>query len=308
MTPPLTVAAFLEAHMGEAFALTTAMMWAMGVIFFKKSGETVHPVALNLFKGTFAGVLLLPTMAVLGRPMFIDAPAWEYGVMLAGGAVGLGISDTFFFMALNRLGAARTAIIDCLYSPSMILFAAILLGERLNAWQLVGVAMIISAVLVGNKDKEGKDITTRDVLLGMLWGTLAMTTMAISIVGIKPVLERWPLLWSMEMRLVGGNIMLLLMLPFYRNWRSQLVSLVTPSNWRYMAPAAFFGTYLALVLWLGGMKYTEASIAGALNQTANLFIFLFAWIFLRETITWNRALGILIGVAGVILVTTVRGG
>jgi drug/metabolite transporter (DMT)-like permease len=63
------------------------------------------------------------------------------------------------------------------------------------------------------------------------------------------------------------------------------------------------GAYLAMVLWLGGFKYTQASNASALNQTSNIFVFIFAAIFLGEKINLQRAIGILVGVAGAFLVT-----
>jgi drug/metabolite transporter (DMT)-like permease len=51
------------------------------------------------------------------------------------------------------------------------------------------------------------------------------------------------------------------------------------------------------------MKYTQASIAAALNQTANVFIFIFAALLLREPITRRRTLGIVLGFTGAVLVS-----
>jgi drug/metabolite transporter (DMT)-like permease len=51
------------------------------------------------------------------------------------------------------------------------------------------------------------------------------------------------------------------------------------------------------------MKYTLASVAAALNQTSNIFIFIFAGLILHERITPNRILGIILGVGGSLLVT-----
>jgi len=58
-----------------------------------------------------------------------------------------------------------------------------------------------------------------------------------------------------------------------------------------------------MVLWLAGMKYTLASIASALNQTSNIFVFTFAALLLREPINLQRVIGILLGVSGALLVT-----
>lgn len=69
-----------------------------------------------------------------------------------------------------------------------------------------------------------------------------------------------------------------------------------------MIPGSILGTYLALVFWIGGMKYAPASVASALNQTSNIFIFVLAALFLKERITPYKIAGIIMAVAGVFLV------
>ena len=46
--------------MGEFFALMAALVWASAVIFFKRSGETIAPFALNLFRVTVSMVVFIP--------------------------------------------------------------------------------------------------------------------------------------------------------------------------------------------------------------------------------------------------------
>jgi drug/metabolite transporter (DMT)-like permease len=79
-------------------------------------------------------------------------------------------------------------------------------------------------------------------------------------------------------------------------------TLTNRRGWKFAVPGAFFGTYIALLLWLAGMKFAQASVASALNQTSNIFIFLFAAWLLHEPITRQRTIGIVLGVSGAILV------
>jgi drug/metabolite transporter (DMT)-like permease len=69
-----------------------------------------------------------------------------------------------------------------------------------------------------------------------------------------------------------------------------------------MIPGSVLGTYLALIFWIGGMKYAPASIAAALNQTSSIFIFILAALFLKEEITRYKIVGIILAIAGVFLV------
>jgi drug/metabolite transporter (DMT)-like permease len=57
-----------------------------------------------------------------------------------------------------------------------------------------------------------------------------------------------------------------------------------------------------MFIWLAGMKYTQASIASALNQTSTIFIFIFAALFLKEPINLKRTIGIILAFIGSFLV------
>jgi drug/metabolite transporter (DMT)-like permease len=58
-----------------------------------------------------------------------------------------------------------------------------------------------------------------------------------------------------------------------------------------------------MVIWIAGIKHTQASIASALNQTSTIFIFIFAGLILKEPITVRRAFGIILAFTGAFLVS-----
>lgn len=289
-------------YLGEAFALLTAVIWAFAVILFKKSGETVHPILLNLFKNSLAIILFLPTMWIFNETLARQAPARDYLLLLLSGALGIGIGDAMFFKSLNQIGAGLSAIVGCLYSPFIISLSLIWLGESLTVLQILGVSMIISAVLITvRKKREGK-VARRDLLRGISWGVLATAATAMGIVMIKPLLERSPILWVTQVRLFGG-VMILVLITLFHPWRRRIFFSAIPARgWGYTITGSFFGAYLAMFFWLAGMKFTQASIAAALNQTSNIFVFIFATILLREPITLWRTIGIILAVLGVSLV------
>ncbi|MBU0518866.1 DMT family transporter [bacterium] len=287
---------------GEMMALATAIIWAVAVILFKKSGEVVHPVGLNLFKDLLAVILLLPTLYLFGETLFYDAPAADYALLLFSGALGIGISDTLLFMCLNRLGAGLTAIVDCFYAPSIIALSIVWLGESLTFWQIIGTLMIISAIITAIEKDGAGTVKRKDLVLGVTYGILAMLTVAVSIVAVKPLLERSPLFWVSEIRLLGGVIMLLIILLFHPERRKISLSMISVERWGYTLSGSFVGAYVALVFWLAGMKFTQASTAAALNQTSSIFVFIFAYIFLKEPINLRRLLGIFLAVSGAFLV------
>jgi drug/metabolite transporter (DMT)-like permease len=290
-------------YLGEIFALSTAIVWAFAVILFKKSGETVHPIALNLFKNVLSVILLVPTIWIAGDILLRRAPLSDYGIMLLSGTLGIGVADTLFFMSLNTLGASLAMIVACLYIPSNVLLSVIFLGERLSVIQLGGIALIIGGVVIASAERTDHGIPRKALIIGIACGVLSKIINAAGIVIAKPLLTRSPLLWVTEWRLVGGTVSLLALLVFLPNRGRILSTLRTTANWKFTLFGSFLGAYVSMILWLGGMKFTQVSTASALNQTSNLLAFLFAALLLHEPLTKSRIAGIVLGVAGAYLVT-----
>ncbi len=278
--------------LGEILALASAAAWAIAVILFRVSGKSVPPVGLNLFKNAFAFLLILAVMLALGRDPFPAAAFPDYALLLASGILGIAVSDTLFLMALNALGAGLLAIVDCAYSPFVIILSYIFLGERLNPWQLSGVLLIAGAIglLAWKSPAENGGILRKDLARGVILGILAMLTVAIGIVMIKPMLAHTDVLWATFMRIVGGIAGLILVLPFLPRRKEILRPLAVPANWKVMIPASFFGSVLSLFFWVAGMKYALATVAAILNQMNVFFIFILAAVFLKEKATpWKIA-------------------
>ncbi len=288
---------------GEILSVGAAVIWAIAVLLFRIIGRTVSPLALNLFKNSFAVVLLLLTMLLLGQPLLPHFPLQSYLLIALSGLIGVALSDTLFFGCLNLLGASLTAVIDCLYSPFVILFSFLFIGERLGKRQLLGVALILLALGLISRAK-GKGLPPRkDLVLGITLGTLAMVTLAGSIVMIKPLLTRSPVLWATIWRMAAGSIVLGVILPFHPRRRVICRPLLSPRSWRSLVPGAFLGAFVSPVVWMAGMKYTLVSIAAPLNQLNSIFIFVLAAFFLKEKVTRAKLAAVALATAGAFLVS-----
>ena len=288
-------------HPGEAMAFSSAIVWAFSVILWRISGKSVHPLGLNLFKNAFAGLLLILTMLALSQPLLPQLAASKFGLMLLSGVFGIAISDTLFFWSLNLLGATLAGIVDCFYSPFVIGFSLLFLGEKMNGWQIFGVLLIVSGIFSISSKKHERAIPQRDLVQGIVVGILAMFFMAVGIVLIKPILAESPLLWATFFRIVGGLVGLVPLFLFHPKGRTIIKSLAPSPTWRSMVPAAFLGSYLGLVLWMGGLKYALVSINAPLNQLNTIFVFILAAIFLNERITVWRVLAVVLAFAGAFL-------
>jgi drug/metabolite transporter (DMT)-like permease len=75
-----------------------------------------------------------------------------------------------------------------------------------------------------------------------------------------------------------------------------------PLPWVSITMGSVLGAWLALIIWMAGFKYTEATTASILNQTSVIFIVVLAAIFLREPVSWKKIGGVLLGFAGIVVV------
>ncbi|MCP4599483.1 MAG: DMT family transporter [Proteobacteria bacterium] len=288
--------------LGEIFSVSAALFWAFGVILFKKSGKGMSPMALNLFKNVVAIILLIPTMPLVGEAIIPSQPLRTWVLLAASGIIGIALADTMFFVALDRLGAGLTAVVDTSYTPIMLTLAWAVLGEQIGSNLLIGASMIMAALIVGSATRPAPGKTRRDIIVGTILGILGIALMGVAIVMIKDVLNHAPHIWATTVRLLFGGLALIPVILISPR-RNEILNELRPSPvWKTAVPASFFGAYLAMVAWLGGMKYTDVSVASLLNQLSTIFIFVLATIFLKEPLTWRRSLAVVLAFLGAVLV------
>lgn len=291
---------------GETLSLVTAAIWALAVTLFRKSGETVHPLALNAFKNLLAIVLLVPTIWLAGQTLWLPTSTRAYLLLFLSGVVGIGLGDTLFFQSLNRLGAGLTGIVVCLYSPFIIMLSYIFLDEQLSGIQLAGALLILAAVLLTSLHRRSDSTVSTRILPGIIYGVVASAAMAAGVVIMKPLLDTHPVIWVALIRLAGGMIALPLIMIFHPARRRILNSSISTKNWPYTLGGSLLGAYVSMIIWIAGMKYTQASTASALNQTNTIFIFIFAGLILKEPLNTRRAIGVGLAFIGAALVSFFR--
>ncbi len=289
-------------YIGEILSLAAAVLWALSLVLFRRSGERVHPIALNAFKDVLATVLFVPLILLSGESLVHRAPTRDVMLLLASGVIGVAVADTLLFYSLNMLGAGAYALVSSLYSPIIILLSFVFLGERLSAWQLVGAGLIVVSVLEVAFGDAGVHLPPRRRALAILLGVLDVSSMGVGVVIVKPVLDVSPLFWAAEVRLVGGVAALALLLGLHPRRREILGTLSVRSHRGVTLASSLIGGFVAMAFWIGGMQLADASVASALNQTYTVFTLVLAALILREPITRMRALAVTTALAGALLV------
>ena len=290
---------------GEFFALSSALTWALAVILLRRSGETLPPFELNLFKNCFGMGLLIPTILMVDGLSLPDYTVTELSLVLMSGVLGIAIADTWYLKALNIMGASRTGIVSSLFSPFVILLSAIFLGERLATWQWLGLVLVLSGVLLVTWRRHRSVVEAADIKRGVFYGVGAVFMMAVGVVMVKEILETGSFLWTVELRMVGGVVSMLVFVFVRGQWQSVKHNFSQPQPWGTVMFASFMGAYFALILWLAGYKLIDASVASVLNETNVAFIVLLAWLMLGEPINRRKLAGLSLTLGGVIIMMLV---
>ena len=296
-------------EIGPLCAMLAPLAWSVAVILFKQSGS-IPGASLNLFKNllavVFLGITLLATSD--GIPTDRSLPDW---LMVAGsGFLGLSIADTLLFSGLSKIGASRLALVDTVYAPTVSFLSVVFLHEQLTPGFFLGAGVVIFGVTLAGVDWEklGKEkLIDPELGIGYLQAWAAITCTATGVVLVKPVLEQSSLVEITWSRLVFGVLGQGIYLVLTGRLGGTLAVLRPSPVWKTMVPGAIIGTWLSLLLWLGGFKWAPASVAAVLNQLATVYILVLARIFLKERLTLIQAIGVLLAAMGALLVVLARG-
>lgn len=286
---------------GEFFALSAAFCWAMAIILFRRSGDSLPPFELNLFKNSLGFALIIPTIALFeGIRLPVFTPT-EVGITIVSGFLGIAVADTWYLRALSLMGAGRTGIVAGLLSPFVILLSFIFLDESLRGWQLPGFVLVMAGILLVTWRQNQQEVDAEHLRKGVLFGVGGVFLMAVGVVMVKEILETRPFFWTSGLRLAGGLAGMLLYMVARGRVGVVIDRFKRPLPWKYIIPAALLGQYISMMMWLAGYKFIPASEASVLNETANAWIVFLAWLILGESVGYRKVAGILLTTIGVFI-------
>ncbi len=288
-------------YLGEVLSLSCAAMWACAVILFRVVGHTISAWNLNLFKNCIAVLLFVPTLFIIYGIDWPQLPASTLAILLLSGFLGITLADTVYLRALNLLGPSRHAVITCLYSPFVITLSVLFLGERFGPAQGFGFLLVIIGVILVNYRKARREIDDRLLRAGVFYGVVAELLMAAGIVITKPIVTGESPIYVAAVRIFGGTAGMLAWNLIHPRSRNSLKTdfAKRPIPWAILLTGSILGTYLSMIVWIAGYKYTSASTASILNQTSVIFILVLAVWFLGEHMNRRQVFGSFLGFLGV---------
>jgi drug/metabolite transporter (DMT)-like permease len=283
---------------GVVAALGSAASWALGTILFKGVGTEFSSMAMTFIKSLAGALLLLVLLCLMG---WTTPPRDALGWLALSGLLGISAGDTFFFAALQRLGAHQLIIIMMLGPAVTVLMAVLFLGELPSLLAWIGIILVLGGVsltLFGDSRAGGHQATTQT---GIVFGLLCIVSMAISIIVAKLGLRQVSALEGTFLRMVSGFCGMLLLGLLQRKVGFWVYPLREGGLRGRFALAVLVVTFGGFWLSLAAIKHLDVSIANTLLATEPLFALPLAVIWLHERPSRLAATGACVAFPGALL-------
>lgn len=291
--------------LGDAMALACACAWAAAVMLYRRVRH-LDPVALTLFKNLVALTLLVVTMVAAGIPLDVHRSTRDWVTLGTSGIMGLAVADSLFFAGLQRIDTSVAAVADCVYAPTVVLLSVLFLGEPLHGSIVVGAPLVVLGLFLVAFRGSVPSGTARPLdPRGLTLLLSGVFTTAVGVVLAKPALGRSHLVEVTTVRLAFGSVALGAATMTMPARRRAFTSFLRSAPFPLVLPAAVLGTYVCMLLWLGGMKYGTASRAALLNQLGAVFLLGLSRL-AGERVSRRRWVGAALAVVGAAVVVAGR--
>ena len=287
--------------MGDLYAVITAVCWSSAVILFDISTKNFTAIQLNVLKnfiGVF-GFILTIILFSIPSPNFSQQDIFTLALS---GLLGILIADGLFLESLRRLGSGISAVVSTIYTPTVFIIAFILFNETINLHSYIGGVLVLGGITI-SVFQPPKTIKKRDLYIGILFGIMANILTAYSVLIIKPIMKNNSVIYIALYRFSIGLIFGILINILKSGIKQVIQKFKQGLTNQYVILGAFLGTYLSVIFWLAGYKYTLAGRAAIYNQLSTVFIIILARVFLKEPMTSKKIIGVSLAIFGAMIVS-----
>ena len=174
--------------------------------------------------------------------------------------------------------------------------------EVISVFAYFGGVLVISGVIVGTMESP-ENRTPRDIYIGAFYGFLAHFFTAYSVLLLRPVLESHPVVPIALVRFTTGIIFSAAAIIYLNGYSELRETMAKGFGHVYLLAGSFLGTFLSVIFWLSGYKYTLAGRAAIYNQLSTIFIIILAAIFLKEVMTTKKWAAVSLALGGAFIVS-----
>ncbi len=276
--------------------ICVAMMWGGTFIAGRIVTAELSPTLSALLRFGFAAILLvLILLKSTGGFPHLSVQQHVYAILM--GLTGVFAYNLFFFAALSRIEAGRTALFVSLSPILTILVMRIFFQERLLRINYLGVCLALIGTLIVVSRGEFFAAFTQSFGTGEMMMCGAVLSWVIYTICFKQT--QAPALTMTTYSVLWGTFFLFISLvPEFMQLSILHISLY---SWLSIIFLGVFGTVLAFIWYAEAIHHIGASRTIIFNNLVPVFAVLLAFLILKESITWSMLLGGSLSFIGVIL-------
>lgn len=284
----------------QLFAWLTAFSFGVANVTVRHGMRYSTPLT-----ATFASLIIHTVVLWIAVFMTGGIPnvAWLGVVVICLTGIVQPVMRVFQYKGMEKIGTSRAITLRNSYPLLSVLIGIIFLGEQLTLLGAVGIALIMSGIVLSTwrLDEQFKDFRWLYVIYPLI-------TAAISAV-VHP-LRRYALLQSNEPLFFAALVGPISLLSFavYYNTPANQEKLVWDRRSLWPFVASGMGETLAVLFMLNAFANGPVVIVSPISATSPIWTALLGAIFLREIerITWASTVGTISVVAGVIAISLVK--
>jgi drug/metabolite transporter (DMT)-like permease len=294
---------------GIGYALAGSLMFGLGAVLAQIVGREIEVTLIAVTALSLGGLLLTLVLSLTGTSLFrlptLTRSAWAQLLLLAGPGTTLPL--LLIVSGLSHTSALEGGFIIQLNGVAALVFAFILLGERVRTRQGIGIILLlVGSALVVWSGAAGGGGAGANSLIGdglILAGALGI---GFGYIPAKQLSSRFDSLPLTALRLLIGAVMVLPVLglevllgsPHTLLWRPSLATL-----WVALPIYILTNFCLAYFMQQEGLRLLMAWEVAAIMQTTPLFSAVLAVLLLQNTMTPEQVLGGLLAFAGGLIVS-----
>ena len=167
-----------------AFVVICPAFFASNMLIARGMNGVFPPLSMAFSRWFFVGLLILATLAMLGRlPVAKLRSEFKQIMLLA--SLGMGLCGGPVYLAGELTTATNIGLIYSAAPLLIALMAFLRFGERLSAWQMLGMVLGLAGVTVIMVEADISRLATLRFNKGDLWIVLATASFAIYSLGLK---------------------------------------------------------------------------------------------------------------------------
>ncbi len=256
----------------------------------------IDPLILSQSRTTFSFLVLFSSLGVGRGWKQLKVPSVDFGRMVLLGVLGVAASNYFYYLAIQKTNVA-TAIILQYTAPVLVLLYIVARGRQkatLRRVAAVALAVVGSALAIGVVGAGRFRLNAVGVLAGML-AALSFSFYNIAGHNILARYDRWIVL--LYTTFSAGAFWLVVNPP----WKLAAAH-YSASVWGFLLLFAVISMLAPFSLYFAGLQYLEATRAVVVSCLEPVFSIIIAAIALGEGMQPVQVLGMVVVLAGIVLV------